>query len=162
MMDRFAPVLDRVSRGLALPEPERSRVVEEMTSDLEGLYEAYRERGMSEEEAVRRAEQALAASAEALAELSRIHAPLHRRLAEHYAEPGRHRAERWLLALLASGTVAWAAGTEVTRGRGGAGPPRRGTAGSRNITPSPAGMARRGGCSCCWRAARWRGWRSRR
>ena len=89
-MDRFAPVLDRVSRGLALPEPERSRVVEEMTSDLEGLYEAYRERGMSEEEAVRRAEKALAASAETLAELSRIHAPLHRRLAEHYAEPGRH------------------------------------------------------------------------
>ncbi len=120
MMDRFAPVLDRVSRGLALPEPERSRVVEEMTSDLEGLYEAYRERGMSEEEAVRRAEQALAASAEALAELSRIHAPLHRRLAEHYAEPGRHRAERWLLVLLAGGTVAWVAVTQVTRAPGGA------------------------------------------
>jgi hypothetical protein len=120
MMDRFAPVLDRVSRGLALPEPERSRVMEEMTSDLEGLYEAYRERGMSEAEAVRRAEQALAASAEALAELSRIHAPLHRRLAEHYAEPGRHRAERWLLVLLAGGTVAWVAVTQATRAPGGA------------------------------------------
>jgi len=119
MMDRFAPVLDRVSRGLALPEPERSRVMEEMTSDLEGLYEAYRERGMSEAEAVRRAEQALAASAEALAELSRIHAPLHRRLAEHYAEPGRHRAERWLLVLLAGGTVAWVAVTQAARAPGG-------------------------------------------
>src|SRR5690606_12674043 len=51
---------------------------------------------------------------------SRTPAPRHGRLAEHYAEPGRHGAERWLLVLLASGTVAWVAVTQVTRAPGGA------------------------------------------
>jgi hypothetical protein len=112
MRERFARVLDRVNRELALPAPERSRILREMASDLEDLCEAYRERGMSEVEAVRQAEAALAASADTLAELIRIHSPLHRRLAERYAEQGRHRAEQLLLGLLAAATLTWVAITQ--------------------------------------------------
>jgi hypothetical protein len=114
MTRRFARVLDRVGRELLLPEPERSLILQEMASDLEDLFEAYRERGMSEGEAVRQAEAALAASTDTLAELIRIHRPLHRRLAERYAERGRHAAEQRLLGLLAAGTLIWVAITQLT------------------------------------------------
>lgn len=112
MTGRFARALDRVDRELALPAPERLRILQEMASDLEDLYEAYRERGMSEAEAVRQAETKLAATADTLAELSRIHRPFHRRLAERYAERGRHGGEKLLLGLLAAGTLTWVAITQ--------------------------------------------------
>lgn len=120
MTGRFARVLDRVNRELALPEPERSRILQEMASDLEDLYETYRERGMSEAEAVRQAEAALAASADTLAELIRIHTSLHRRLVERYAERGRHGAEKLLLGLLAAATLTWVAVVQLTQALDGA------------------------------------------
>lgn len=120
MTGRFASVLNRVNRDLALPAPERSRILQEMASDLEDLYEAYRGRGMSEEQAVRHAEAALAASAETLADLSRIHTPLHRRLAQRYAERGRHRAEQLLLVLLVAAMLTWVAITQLSPALGGA------------------------------------------
>lgn len=72
-MNRFAPVLRRISRELDLPAPIRSRVILEMASDLEALYAHYRERGLSEEEAARRAEEKVLASPEALHQLVTVH-----------------------------------------------------------------------------------------
>ena len=72
-MSRFAGVLKRVSDGLDLPQPTRSRILLEMASDLEDLYDHHRAQGLDEEEAARRAEEAFVASDEALKHLGRIH-----------------------------------------------------------------------------------------
>ena len=72
-MSRFAGVLKRISDGLELPQPTRSRILLEMAGDLEDLYQHHRDRGLDEEQAVRRAEEAFAASDEALKHLARIH-----------------------------------------------------------------------------------------
>lgn len=73
-MTRFADVLDRASERLGVPEPTRSRILLEMASDLEDSYRHHRDRGASEEEAVRLAEEAFGTSDEALTHLARIHA----------------------------------------------------------------------------------------
>ena len=72
-MSRFAGVLRQVSDGLDLPQPTKSRILLEMGSDLEDAYRHHLEQGLSEEEAVRRAEDAFAVSDEALRHLAHIH-----------------------------------------------------------------------------------------
>ncbi len=72
-MSRFAGVLKKVSDGLDLPQPTRSRILLEMAGDLEDLYEHHRGQGLDEDQAARRAEEAFAVSDEALKHLARIH-----------------------------------------------------------------------------------------
>jgi hypothetical protein len=72
-MSRFAGVLKKISDGLDLPQPTRSRILLEMAGDLEDLYTHHRDQGLDEEQATRRAEEAFAASEEALKHLARIH-----------------------------------------------------------------------------------------
>jgi hypothetical protein len=70
---RFIPALRRISGDLSLPEPAKSRVLLEMASDLESLFEHYRGRGLDEEEAARLTEEKLLASPEALRHLVAVH-----------------------------------------------------------------------------------------
>lgn len=72
-MSRFAGVLKKVSDGLDLPQPARSRILLEMAGDLEDLYEHHRGQGLDEDQAAQRAEEAFAVSDEALKHLARIH-----------------------------------------------------------------------------------------
>lgn len=78
-MQRFAPVLQRLSDALALPQPQKSRVVLEMAADLEALYAHYRARGLGEEESARRAEEKVLADPETLEQLKRLHTTGYRR-----------------------------------------------------------------------------------
>ncbi len=55
----FAPVLQQVERGLALPIPDRVRILRELEYDLEALYDQLLQEGLSEAEARRHALQAL-------------------------------------------------------------------------------------------------------
>jgi hypothetical protein len=72
-MSRFTGLLRRTSSRLDLPPAARSRVLLEMAADLEDTFEAYRSRGLDEEEAMRRVEERFDASDEALTELTRLH-----------------------------------------------------------------------------------------
>ena len=72
-MSRFAAVLKKVSDGLDLPQPTRSRILLEMAGDLEDLYEHHRGQGLDDAEAAKRAEEAFVTSDEALKHLARIH-----------------------------------------------------------------------------------------
>lgn len=92
-MSRFARVLRRVERRLEAPEPERSRILMEVAADLEDLYQAYRERGMEEAEARRRAERWLAPSTTALASLRSVHLPALARLLDRLEGTRRGRIE---------------------------------------------------------------------
>jgi hypothetical protein len=98
-MDRFGRVLRRAERRLEAPEPERSRILLELAGDLEDLYRAYRERGLEEEEAVRRAERWLAPSSTALASLRDVHLPAFDRLLDRLGGTTRGRVELVLVAL---------------------------------------------------------------
>lgn len=72
-MSRFAGVLRRVSDGLDLPQPTKSRILLEMGADLEDAYLHFRSQGLDETKAVGRAEEAFVVSDEALKHLARIH-----------------------------------------------------------------------------------------
>lgn len=79
-MRRFGPALRRIASELKLPEPARSRVLLEMASDLEALYDHYRARGLDDDEAVRLTEERLVASPAALQQLVTVHTTGYQRL----------------------------------------------------------------------------------
>lgn len=99
-MNRFSEILRQTSERLDLPQPEKSRILLEIASDLEDLYGLYRGQGLEEREAVRRAEEKLAVSDEALAELARIHESPFRRFLGRISEQAQTRWERVLLTAL--------------------------------------------------------------
>lgn len=74
------PELRRISAELKVPEPARSRIILEMASDLEALYEHYRGRGLDDEEAGRRAEARVLADPEVLQHLMLLHTTSYQRL----------------------------------------------------------------------------------
>ncbi len=71
----FAPVLREVERGLALPIPDRVRILRELENDLEGLCARLVAGGLSDELASRRALQALVPDCATLRELVRLQSP---------------------------------------------------------------------------------------
>lgn len=72
-MRRFTNVLRKAGDELNLPQGTKSRILLEMAGDLEDLYKHHLRQGVGEAEAERRAEDAFAASDEALKHLARIH-----------------------------------------------------------------------------------------
>lgn len=73
MRNRFAPALRRVARDLDLPRSVRAAILLEMAADLEAMYDHHRQRGASDDEAVRRAEEAVLGSSEVVRRLGRLH-----------------------------------------------------------------------------------------
>ena len=92
-MGRFDRVLRRAERRLEAPEPERSRILAELAGDLEALYATYRERGLEDEEARRRAVEWLAPSSEAVDRLRTVHTPWIERLLRRLGSSARGRVE---------------------------------------------------------------------
>lgn len=105
-MNRFETVLRRVGARLELPHPARTRVLRELSSDLEDLYRAYRERGLDDGEAAARAARLLAPSSDSLEALERLHASLYRRLLARLSHRTRHRVERVVLGTISAGVLA--------------------------------------------------------
>lgn len=107
-MEQFRRVLRRAEHRLKAPEPERSRALAEIASDLEDLYRVFRERGLDEGEARRRAARWLAPSDEALNSLGEVHIPGIERLLRRVGGSTRGRVE--LAALVATSLLAAAGG----------------------------------------------------
>ena len=100
----FALVLREVERGLALPIPDRIRILRELEYDLEELCARLVAGGLTEEVARGRAVQALVPDRVTLRELDRLHAPWYRRVTRHLAADRLRLAERSTLAI-ATGLV---------------------------------------------------------
>ncbi|HER43309.1 MAG TPA: hypothetical protein ENO08_02470 [Candidatus Eisenbacteria bacterium] len=98
-MNRFSGLLRKISDGLDLPQPDKSRILLEIASDLDDMYRFFREKGLGEEEAASRAEERLDLSNEALLELVEIHESGMRKLLGRISEQARTRWERVLLAM---------------------------------------------------------------
>jgi hypothetical protein len=99
-MTRFQTLLEELSRDLALPEPQRGRVLEELAADLEDMYRAYRGEGYGAEESARRTVDRVLPGLAAAAELERLHRPLYRRLLDRLTAGARSRVERFGLVVL--------------------------------------------------------------
>lgn len=117
-MRRFVPALRRISSELNLPEPTKSRLLLEMASDLEALYEHYRARGVDEEEAVRRTEEKILASPEVLQHLIAVHTTGYQRWLSHAAGRMRLGFELLLFTLGVLPMLAIAALTVISRVNG--------------------------------------------
>jgi len=142
-MSEFSSRIRQVSERLPIPEPTRSRILLEIATDMEDLFQHYRSQGTAAEEARLAVEEHFDLSEEALQELVRVHtSPLQRSL-EGLSVQIRTPWERGVLALVAVivilglvphllqaplyraasplafgllGVLAWAVGTALWRG----------------------------------------------
>ena len=96
-MNPFNPLLKRINDKLDLPQPAKSRIVLEIAADLDDLYRIYRDQGLSEEEALRKAQEKFDIDDEALSELVQIHQSSFRRMMDKITEQGQTRWERIVL-----------------------------------------------------------------
>ena len=91
------PVLRQLESGLASPVPARLRILRELEFDLEELQGRFRADGLSDEEARRRAIEALVPDGEALETLDRLHMPWYRRVTRRLSPADLRLAERGAL-----------------------------------------------------------------
>jgi hypothetical protein len=96
-MSRFVHLLQQTSDRLDLPQPAKSRILLEMSADLEDLYAAYREQGLGESEAEARAREHFEASEDAIAELVRIHRTAYQRWMDSLSLQAQTLWERLIL-----------------------------------------------------------------
>ncbi len=101
----FALVLREVERGLALPIPDRVRILRELEYDLEELCARLVAGGLSDDVARGRAVQALVPDHATLRELDRLHAPWYRRVTRHLTANRLRLVERSTLAIATASVV---------------------------------------------------------
>jgi uncharacterized membrane protein len=99
-VNRFSAILRRTAARLDLPQPTRSQVLLEMAADLEDLFDAYRQRGFSEDEAERRVTERFDASDDALSELARLHRSAFRRFMDRFSAQAQTLWERVMLGVI--------------------------------------------------------------
>jgi hypothetical protein len=100
-MSRFEHALLDVDSRLTVSEPSRSRILLEIASDMEGLFQAYRSRGMDEPEAEAAALDHFDLSEETLADLVQVHDTTLERSLEELTGPVRGSWARLLMVALA-------------------------------------------------------------
>jgi len=93
-MNRFIPVLKKISENLDLPQPRKSQVLLEVAADLDDIYKYHLSRGLNEQEAQREAEEKCLLSSEAAEELANIHQPRFRRFFLSLSTKGQILLER--------------------------------------------------------------------
>jgi len=109
----FAPTLREVEHGLALPIPDRIRILRELEYDLEELWGRLVADGVPTEEARRRALDALVPDAGSMGELDQLHTPIYRRLTRRLSSHHLRIAERSVLVLAAASVLLVQAATLV-------------------------------------------------
>jgi hypothetical protein len=97
---RFPEVLSSLQQELILPQPARSRILLEISDDLEGLYQHYLSEGLDEPTARRQALDELSLTPEALEELIEVHTSTYQRFLDGLSDRARSTWERGLLILL--------------------------------------------------------------
>jgi len=90
---------------LALPQPVRTRILLELSGDLEDMFRLYLEQGLPSEDAERRALESFDLSDEALAELAAVHCSPVRRFLDRLSLQSRGIVQRISLAVVAIGAT---------------------------------------------------------
>ena len=116
VMPRFDEALRSAAAALDLPQPDRTRILEEIAADLEDLKAELVRRGFAEPEAELRAVELLAPSDVAVRALVDVHEPRYRWLERRFSPSILRRSERAAVMLV---TVAALAAVVVPLARGG-------------------------------------------
>jgi hypothetical protein len=98
-MKEFAAVLRNIDKVLDMPQPSRSRVILEISADMQDLYEHYIGQGLSDEEALRRTVEEFDFSAEEIAAIARVHDSSLGRFLDRFSARTRSNLERTALAM---------------------------------------------------------------
>lgn len=96
-MNPFASTLKTMYDRLDLPQPEKSRILLEIASDMEDCYRHLTESGLGEKEAVRQTEARFRPDASNLQALTQIHTPVIQKWMDRFS---RHAQSRWEKTLL--------------------------------------------------------------
>ena len=104
-MNPFINYLQELNQRIQLPQPQKSRIILEISADLTDLYKYYLQQGMNEEQAKQSALDRMAVSDEEVTELVQIHDHWINRLMNKLSNQGRNRWEKILLLFLIAFTV---------------------------------------------------------
>ena len=99
-MKQFTPILKSINERLNLPQPTKSRIILEIACDLEDAYNFYLEKGLSEDDALKRSEEKFDLTDEALDELIAVHQTLFRKFLDKIAGQTQSIWERIILCLI--------------------------------------------------------------
>jgi hypothetical protein len=98
-MKKFAAVLTKIDKVLSIPQPSRSRVILEISADMQDLYQHYIRQGLDEEQATNRTVEEFDLSAEEIAAIARVHDSSLGRFLDRFSARTRGRLERMALAI---------------------------------------------------------------
>ena len=113
-MKQFAPMLKNINERLDLPQPTKSRIILEIACDLEDAFNRYLAKGLSEQEAVKEAEERFDLTDESLDELKQIHQTFFKKLVDSISGRVRTRWERAALVMVFLFIIALSAKTIFT------------------------------------------------
>jgi hypothetical protein len=99
-MKKFHALLNHLNRKLNLPQPTKSRVLLEIANDLEDTFTFYKNEGLSDEEALNKAQEKFSLDDRTITEIEHIHRSLLNRWLESISERTRITWERILLICL--------------------------------------------------------------
>lgn len=99
-MKRFTDLLTGINSKLNLPQPLKSRIIWEIAGDIEDTFNAYLERGLSEEDAESRTRDKFALSDSSIEELTGIHLTPYRRWLGRLSQSGQSKWEKSLFAII--------------------------------------------------------------
>lgn len=99
-MKRFLPLLRKINSRLNLPQPLKSRVMLEISGDIEELFEYYLTKGYSEADAEKNTLDKFSISDESLAELVNLHTSYYKRWLNRLSENTRTTWEKALLLMV--------------------------------------------------------------
>ena len=99
-MDPFKTLLMNINNKLELPQPTKSRIILEISADLNDAYHIFQSQGMSEKEAIGAAKQKFDLDKRSLNELVHVHQTSFRRWFDHLSTPAQTWWERVILICL--------------------------------------------------------------
>ena len=98
-MSRFVFLLNEINEKLDIPQPTKSRVLLEISADMDDLFSTYTEQGKSEEEAFSLTEEMFKLDESAIKELAEIHQPLFRKWMDRFTAQTQTKWERATLVI---------------------------------------------------------------
>lgn len=99
-MNPFAATLKTIYSELDLPQPEKSRILLEISADMEDCYQTYLDSGIPEKEAFQQTQDQFSLDSNNLQALVQIHTPPVKRMMDRFSQQAQSRWEKTILLLL--------------------------------------------------------------
>ena len=98
-MNKFAPLLKSINKYLDLPHPEKSRILLEISGDMNDMYDLFISQGSNEEEAEQKVKEKFEMTKKSISELVNVHQAGFRRWMDKLSAQAQSRWERIILSV---------------------------------------------------------------